>query len=193
METSTPAANTTEQNAQERVDNLLATVSYSNAVPIARFIALSISTFGIYTLLWFYQSWKLLVVELKLTIQPFLRAWFAAFFTISFAKYIKKLAAKYSIPNEFNAEYLGIAYFMLLIGAGMLPSPFWVISICSFVPLLPLLQTLNMYYAKVEGGKLKVKELSMLQTGLISFGIALVILAVYTGLTFEITPGLTSI
>ncbi|MDP2396488.1 MAG: DUF4234 domain-containing protein [bacterium] len=54
--------------------------NYSKVIPIWKFILLSVITFGIYELVWFYRNWKFLKSEQNLKITPLLRTIFASIF-----------------------------------------------------------------------------------------------------------------
>lgn len=65
----------TQENPQDsKKDN------FSKVIPIWKFILLSVITFGIYELVWFYRNWKFLKNEQNLKITPFLRTIFSTIF-----------------------------------------------------------------------------------------------------------------
>lgn len=65
-------------------------------IPTARLLVMSILTFGIYQVLWFYRNWKFLRDRRHLEVSPFGRALFSIFYTHSLFRYI----AEYNNLND---------------------------------------------------------------------------------------------
>ncbi len=161
----------------EKINTVLKPVLYSRGITVSRFVILSIATFGIYNIIWFYRTWKLLREELSLQIQPLARAYFSVFFGVSFGKNIQILLEKNSLKTDFDPMFLGISYLLLTLFGGILPTPFWLVAFCAFVPLVPFVEALNAYYIKVDGA-LPEKKFSPLQQTLIGIGMLGVVLII---------------
>ncbi len=107
----------TEQKKQEKQEQ------FSKVVPTGKFIFLSVITFGIYELVWFYRNWKLLKEEKKLNISPFWRAWFAPLWAGSIARYIQEFLKEKNISCGYSPTMIGISYFVISI-LWKLPDPY---------------------------------------------------------------------
>lgn len=103
---------------------------------------MSICTFGIYEIYWFYRNWKFLKEKRGYNIRPFWRALFSIFFCYSLFKTVKYYANKTGIQETFTPGGLAAAYILIYI-AYRLPDPAWLISIFTFIPLLTAQKTIN--------------------------------------------------
>lgn len=57
---------------------------FSSAQPVWQFVLLSVCSFGLYHLVWFYRNWHLLKAHRHLRVTPLLRTIFAPIFVFSF-------------------------------------------------------------------------------------------------------------
>lgn len=158
----------TQQNNQ--------TEKFSPEVPVGRFILLSLITFGIYELVWFYRNWKLLQKEENLKISPFWRVFFASLFAGSIAGHLQKFLNKKHIETDYSATGIGIFYFILAI-LWRFPDPYSLISSFTFIPMLPLVKAMNRYWQK-ELQNAQPKKFTWWQIILIILGIILLSLSV---------------
>jgi len=149
---------------------------FSKIVPTGKFIFLSVITFGIYEFVWFYRNWDLLKEKKGLKISPFWRAFFAPFFTISIAEYLQEYLKEKKIPCDYSPVIIGISYFIILI-FWRLPDPYSLISLFTFIPMLPLVNAMNAYWQKEEKN-LPLKKFNWWQIILIILVIILLILAI---------------
>lgn len=122
---------------------------YSRIIPVWKFILLSIATLWFYELYWFYKNWNYIKDDKEVDISPFWRAWFAALFLTNFIWYLKKYFDEENISFKYYPWFLWLPYFFLII-SHKLPDPFRLISFLSFIPLMPVLNSLNKYWAKTE-------------------------------------------
>jgi hypothetical protein len=97
---------------------------------------MSISTFGLYELYWFYKNWVLIKERTGQNIMPFGRAIFAPFWAYSCFKHIKIAADENAVPESLSIGVLATAYF-LLYAILLLPDPYWLVSTFTFVLLIP--------------------------------------------------------
>jgi hypothetical protein len=110
-------------------------------VSIGKFVTMSVVTFGLYELYWSYRSWKYLRDADGRTISPFWRAWFALFWHYELLRTIKTRTSAYA-TIDYSAGWLTVAYLVLL-ACGRLPDSFWIVSVFSFLPLLPVVRAVN--------------------------------------------------
>jgi hypothetical protein len=148
----------------------------SRVIPTWKFILLSVITFGIYELVWFYRNWKLLKQEKDLKISPFWRAWFAPFWAGSIAGHLQKYLKEKNIPCDYSSTLIGISYFIIFI-LWRLPDPYWLVSFFTFIPMLPLVNSMNEYWQKEEQN-LPPKKFTWWQIILLILGIILLILII---------------
>ncbi len=153
---------------------------FSKVLPVWKFILLSVITFGLYELFWFYKYWKLLKEEKTLKISPFWRAFFAPLFAGSIAGHLKKYLTDKGVAKEILAScdstLIGITYFVIFI-LWKLPDPYWLISFFTFASMLPLVKATNAYWQKEEQN-LPSKKFTWWQIILIVLGIILLILSI---------------
>ena len=104
-----------------------------------KFIILSVLTFGLYQVYWFYQNWVFLRERDQSNISPLGRAILGVFFYDSLIRHLS--------PEGQDAQRVvpiaaPIAYFVLTV-AGWLPDPIWLLILLSFLPLLPAVKFIN--------------------------------------------------
>jgi TPR repeat protein len=97
---------------------------------------MSVCTFGIYELYWFYKNWVLIKERTGERIMPFWRAFFAPLWAYSCFKKIKASAGENRIQESLSIGFLAFSYFILQ-ALWILPDPFWLISFFSFTLLIP--------------------------------------------------------
>lgn len=122
------------------------TQQFSNAQPIWHLIILSILTFNIYEIYWFYRNWKQLKEYKSFDISPGWR-------TVGLFVPIYGLCLVYSqlkdIKDLSKAEYspgMFLFVFALINVLYRLPDPFWLLSLFSVLPLAMVQGVLNSYW-----------------------------------------------
>ncbi|MHB1342721.1 MAG: DUF4339 domain-containing protein [Coriobacteriia bacterium] len=110
-------------------------------VSTAKFIVMSVLTWGLYDLYWAYRNWKYVKDASGLKISPFWRAWFTVFFNYELLGRIKEETSARTYAT-WSPGWLTAAYLLLLLSS-RLPDPLWLVSVFSFVPLLPVIRTIN--------------------------------------------------
>jgi hypothetical protein len=116
-------------------------------VAVHKFILLSLCTFGIYEAYWCYQMWKRVLVRTSKPLSPVWRAFFAPIWIFSLFRQIHDRAVETSIPATWSAYALG-AFYVLLTLSWRLPGAWWLIAFGSFVPFIPVLQTVRAINAR---------------------------------------------
>ena len=101
-----------------------------------KLVVMSICTFGIYELYWFYKNWVLIKERTGRNIMPFWRAFFAVLWAYSCIAHIKDSAKENNVRESLSPGLLAIVYFILQ-ALWRLPDPYWLISFFSFTVLIP--------------------------------------------------------
>ena len=101
-----------------------------------KLVVMSICTFGIYEVYWFYKNWKLIKERTGQKISPFWRAVFSPLWAYSCFKEIKACAGECKILESLSIGLLAIAYFAISV-TWRLPDPYSLISFFLFLPLIP--------------------------------------------------------
>jgi hypothetical protein len=133
-------------------------------VSVTKLILLSIASFGIYEIYWFYKNWSLESTRTKESLWPFWRAIFAALTAYSLFHRMYDFAGHYTgnkfglsaatkdrvvIPFKGSPAVLAASFFILIV-TSRLPDPYSIISIFSVVPLAVVQQSvikINRTYA----------------------------------------------
>lgn len=127
--------------------------------PVWQFLLLSICSFGIYEVVWFYRNWCVLRDHRNLNITALARAIFSPFFLISFHREVGALAVSAGGKIRHSPVLLGIAYWMAMfasrsmdriavqvesaVGVTLLANAFFVVGLLTLVPAV---QNLNTYW-----------------------------------------------
>lgn len=112
---------------------------------------MSMATFGLYEVYWFYKNWADIKTREAININPVLRAVFYPLFAHSAFTRVKDKGAEVGAVGGYSSGALAIAVFLLL-ASTYLPDPFWLISLLSFVPLLPVQSAINSINARLAPG-----------------------------------------
>lgn len=120
-------------------------------VSVMKFSILSFATFGFYELFWFYKNWTLVKARSAPDIRPFWRALFSVLFCYSFANTVKSAAGSVNLYQKFNPVSIAALY-ALLIYLTRLPDPYWMVSLFSFVPLVPLVREIRTVHETIRPG-----------------------------------------
>lgn len=140
--------------------------NFSNVIPIWKFILLSLITYWIYDLIWFYRWWKTLQKEDKnLKIRIFWRLFFLPFNVWSFAENMKRIFLEKWIILNFSPSLIWILYFLFHI-SWKLPDPYSIISDFTVIIMLPLVNWMNKYH-KTNEENLPLKKFNWWQIILI--------------------------
>lgn len=128
------------------------TFPYPYVISIPKLIILSITTFGIYDFYWFYKQFKSFKAEKDWNINPWLRAFFAGLMSYSLFRKVSGATEKFDKKRKINAFGSCILYFSINI-LWKLPDPYWLLSLLSFIPLIPIQDNINFYWKKKYGNK----------------------------------------
>jgi hypothetical protein len=112
------------------------------AVPVHKFVVMTVCTFGIYQFYWAYFNWKGLNKRYSLNASPFWRAAFSGLWNFELFAKIRDAAKVEGVAVNWAPPLLAIAY-LLFSASWQLPEPWWLLSQVSFLPLLPVIMTIN--------------------------------------------------
>jgi len=109
------------------------------AVSTHKFIVLSICTFGLYELYWCYQNWVRLRGPDE-RISPLGRALFAPLWGFLLFSRMQERIRREGVVAGWSAQGLAAAY-LILQALWKLPDPWGLVSVLTFVPLIPVQQS----------------------------------------------------
>lgn len=121
------------------------TAPYPYVISIWKLIVMSLATFGIYEIYWFYRQWKSFNSENKLNHGGFtlwMLALFAPLTSYSLFKHVSKDVKEANEGKGVEAGVLAVVYFFL--------TRFWL----GFLPLIPVQNKINLYWEKKYKEKL---------------------------------------
>ena len=122
-------------------------------VGMAKFVTMSVLTFGLYDLYWAYRNWQRIKARSREDLSPFWRAFFAPLFGFALFERVHEAAERRKLAAGWSAGLLGGAYFVLHI-TWRLPDPWWTISLIGFLPIVPVVRTIQQLHASepsIEG------------------------------------------
>jgi hypothetical protein len=110
--------------------------------PVAthKFVVLSLCTLNFYTLYWCYNNWWRIRQRSGEHLSPFWRAFFAPIWVFSLFGRISSDARTRGIAVGWNTVLLGVAY-LVVAAFGAASEGWWLVSLASFVPFLPVVST----------------------------------------------------
>lgn len=124
---------------------------YMKIQPLWQFALLCVVSFGLYELYWFYRQWKFIKeYERDEEIMPFWRGIFVLFFGYNLFNTILYSAQKKDYDKSYDSGLVLVA-FLVLNALYRLPEPYFIMSFLSFVPLLPVVQAQNYFFAQQKG------------------------------------------
>jgi hypothetical protein len=132
------------------------------------FALLSVATFGLYVVWWQFKCWRYFKQKEQSDIMPALRALFFLFFGIELFNKIATCCRQYDHQVSYNTVVLWLAC-LLINFAGYLPSPFFLLGILTFAPVLLAVQEFNFYFTANKNGyrddKLTDRQILLLVMG----------------------------
>jgi len=120
-------------------------------VSTTKFLVMSLVTLGLYQVYWSYKNWARIETENKEDIMPWARAIFLGIWNFSLFERVKARAANEEIPVGWNPVVLGISVLLFAV-ISRLPHGISGLALFSFLPYLPVIQTIariNAKYASV--------------------------------------------
>lgn len=127
--------NQTQSIQSNHIENL-------KVISVNKFIFLSFISFGLYQIWWIFKAWRFFLIKDKLNIMPAARAVFSIFFLYSLFNRIKNYAKEQGYPHDFSSGWMYLAYLITTLLV-YLPDPYWLISLCDIIFLIPAFKALN--------------------------------------------------
>lgn len=109
---------------------------------IHKLVVMSVSTLGLYNAFWFYRNWKRVRERTGQELSPFWRAFFAPLWAYSLFEEVDDEALRRQIQSGWSSVVLAIVFFVLSV-TWRLPDPWALLSMFSFLPLIPVQNTIN--------------------------------------------------
>lgn len=106
------------------------------SVSTKKMVVMSLLTFGIYEIYWFYRNWRAIHLQEGKKLSPFWRAFFSVFWCYSLFKRILDSAVNKGLKTRNSPGVLTLCYIILVIITSKAPDPFDLIGIFSFIPVI---------------------------------------------------------
>jgi hypothetical protein len=107
-----------------------------------KFAAMSLCTLGLYEYYWAYQQWKRIREREREDLSPFWRAVFHSLWAFSLLPRIHAYSTGQRVTVGWSAGLLALLHFALF-ATWRLPDPWSLLSLLAFVPLLPVVVTIE--------------------------------------------------
>jgi hypothetical protein len=133
---------------QDAVDATTSPYPYSISIP--KLIILSIATFGLFELYWFYKQFKSFKEVRNWDINPWLRAIFCGLTAYTLFREVEGAEKEIDPSKELSSFGLAIAFFGIAL-LYRLPNPYWLLSFLTFAPLVPVQNSINFYWDSTLG------------------------------------------
>jgi len=146
-----------EEKQKNGLQPHLPKVQYSNSQPVWHYVLLSIVTFSIYDIYWFYRNWKHLKAHKRSEIRP---GWRTAGLIVPILNLvliywqfsdIKDYATQVGCKKKYSPGWLIWGYFVLK-ALWKLPAFWWLLTFFSVLPLATVQETLNEYWGIEQSG-----------------------------------------
>lgn len=139
------------------------TSPYPYVISLWKLFILSILTFGLFDIYWFYKQWKSFY-----SVNNQKHGWFhlslislfSGFSSFSLFKIIAKDVKEVDSGRKLKATWLAIAY-LILNALSRLQGNYWLLSELSIFALLPVQNTINYYWSKKYGASVKKSNFGM--------------------------------
>ncbi len=127
------------------------------AVPIWKFIVLTIVSSGLYPLYWFWFNWKLIRDQEHKDFSPILRALFSFLYFSDLARTVLNAAKAKQYPETYNPTLLAWVFFIGILGS---LSNSWIggiIGIVGFLMVIPIIRAMAYVNSHTEGSSIQTK------------------------------------
>ncbi|WP_148707076.1 hypothetical protein [Marinobacter sp. F3R11] len=118
-----------------------------------KFCLMSICTLGLYEFYWSYKNWQYIKTRDGSGIRP---VWRSVFYPFWYYAFLSDLARNHAPEGISNKAYMVVLAIGLLILSYIwkAPDPYWLLSIFTFVPMLPAVFAIS----KINGARPEVKK-----------------------------------
>lgn len=148
-----------------------------------KLIFLSVLSFGLYEIYWFYRQWKALKEIKDLKITAWARGLFAPLFAYPLFKQFFELARHETKKDYSSAGWLATGYFILNL-LWKLEDPYWLISFTSILTLIPVQKAINEYWLSKHPNHKVSSDYKGFETAVLIIGgifMILVIIGLFSG------------
>lgn len=148
----------------------------SDVTPVWIFIILNILSLGLYQIYWFYKTWGFFKEKEKSDISPIGRAIFSLVFAYTLFEKILILAETKGHRKGFPAGVVAVVYYiftMIVSGIGSVYTVLTLISAFTFIPLISVLEAMNVYYRSEQPGYKERDRPLPIEIGIAILGIIL--------------------
>ncbi|NOT66254.1 MAG: hypothetical protein HOP06_09565 [Methylotenera sp.] len=149
------------------------------AVSIPKLIVMSVCTFSLYDLYWFYKNWLSIKTRFSSDISPFWRAFFAFFYCYQCFSQINSFGQEENISGNFPASLLAIGWIVTMLMTH-LPEPYFLVSTLAFIFVIPVQIYANKINNKIAPAHYKNSNFSKWNWGAIVIGGAINLLVILT-------------
>lgn len=111
-------------------------------VSTTKLVVMTLCTFGLYEVYWFYKNWSLIKKRDSLEIMPFWRGVFSVFFCHGCFKDISAGEEKAGLQKSFNYDAMAIGWILLTV-LWRLPDPYWLVTNLAVLFLIPVQTAAN--------------------------------------------------
>ena len=151
--------------------------------PTLKLASLSLVTLGLYPLYWFWQNWRAIKRETGGTQWPWARALFAPLWSFLCFSDLRDIAVSRRRELAFAPGLLAAVYFLLNLG-GRLPGGMALVSLLTFVPLLPINSLLRRYHREEGVDMQRMDRFGVWHILLLLFGAGFLLLGLF-GLSLQ--------
>ena len=118
------------------------------AVSKAKLVVMSVFTWGLYQIYWFYKNWQAVEQQEGSGIMPVARAFFSVFFCYALFEKMRTQASAIGVSgNLFKPGVQAAGWIILTIVPNQLPSILFVLGLFAVLFLLPVQHTINQIHA----------------------------------------------
>ena len=102
----------------------------------AKLVTLSLLTFGVYEIYWFYRNWKYVRERDLSNISPFWRSVFGVIWYPALCTDLRRTLPDSAVASSGMLNCMALLYLALSI-SWRAPDPYWLVAFLTFIPLLP--------------------------------------------------------
>lgn len=165
---------------RSRVDDPAASPTAEPAffpVSLLKLVLMSLATFNLYGVYWFYKNWKCVQRLDDATLNAPIRAFFYPVTSYWLFRRIREHADAEGVGGSLQAGLLAIGVFALA-ALWRLPDPYWLVTFLGVVPLLPVQSVVNKVNRKIAPGADTNSRLGGWNIAVLAVGGLLFVLAV---------------
>lgn len=142
-----------------------------------KFIVLSLCSINLYLMYWCYQNWSRIRARTGESLSPFWRSFFAPFWAFSLFRRIDDQGRKRGVVVGWSGGLLASAYLVLYLMSA-LPDPWWLITLASIIPFIPVVQSVRQINATAPAAESDNESYSGANVAAIVLGGLILVLAI---------------